>query len=163
MYRTAADELPTDELSIPVKLLATHGRTALVLPLARSSDCACCSATKGCAAHPWFRGLIPERPLRVPLAQGLANAQYAQLTLPVATLRTLCLLAYALPLLAFFIALMLSVHLADWQQFLLALFAAAVACAAGKRFAGRLLERHLRLVSSPAPNREPSHCPLPQR
>lgn len=158
MYRRS-----TDELRIPVKLLATQGRTALVLPVKRSGDCARCLGTNGCAEHPWFRGLIPDRPFRVPLARGLANAQYAQLILPGATLRTLCLLAYALPLLAFFIALVAARNLADWQQFLLALCAAGVACAAGKRFAGRLLGRHLRLVSPSVPDRAPSHCPIPQR
>ena len=148
---------PSDnELRIPVKILATYGRTALVLPIGRTGGCARCAGTNGCAEHLWFRGLIRDKPFRVPVATYPANALsgYGQLKLPIAALGTLCLLVYALPLFVFFLVLIFTRGFADWQQFALALFAAGGAFAQGRRLAERRLGRKLRLVFTACPHRE---------
>ena len=149
--------VPSDnELHIPVKILATYGRTALVLPAGHADGCTRCAGPNGCAEHPWFGGLIRDKPFRVPVATCPANALsgYVQLKLPIATLKTLCLLAYAPPLFVFFLALILTRGLVDWQQFALAMFAAGGAFAQGRRLAERRLGRELRLVFTACPDRE---------
>lgn len=139
-----------DFLAIPVEVLAVDVSWVTVRPVNEVADCPQCQAGQGCGQNPWFRGLLGQKPLRLP--RGCADAaqlrlpSYAELCLPNRVLTRLTLLAYGLPLLVFLLVLVVGQAWAAWLQFLLAVLLAGVVVWWGKTLALRWIFRDLRLM-----------------
>lgn len=136
------------ELRMPVEILAfTHGKATL-RPQSAVVSCAQCAAGKGCGQSQWFRGFIKDKPFTIATTRQL-HSSFAELVIPEYSFSLICLLTYAVPLLAFFLGLFAGIALPAWGQFAVALVIAGISVRIGKNIALRILLNQLDLQEIP--------------
>lgn len=133
---------------IPVQVLAVGDMGISVQVVNQVADCPQCAAGQGCGQNPWFRGIIGQKSLLLPVnlwSNTPVKFEYAELYLPNTVLTYLTLLLYGLPLFIFFLTLAIGQLLPVWLQFICAILAVLGSLFIGKFIASRMLMRSLLL------------------
>lgn len=133
-------------MQVPVEVLHCDGR-ALVVRLVEGGGCARCASGEGCGQRPWFHYLFAEDLALPRPAQGVFTpGQRLTLSLGPGALNWAALLCYGLPLLGFFLGLLLTMARPEGLQLLAGAVGLLAGVGLGRRWGQKWLGAALRLA-----------------